>query len=173
MTMPQTVRRLDVLIVEDSADDAQLILLELRRAGFVPEYRRVSTATALAAALDEKSWDVVLCDYTMPELSYEAALALVREKSAGTPVLLVSGGLVDEAVVSAVRAGARDIVRKDRLGRLAPAIERELQTAQERKERRTLLREIQTNERRFRALIENSFDAVCLLGPNASFLYAS
>jgi PAS domain S-box-containing protein len=173
MPIPQTVRQLDVLIVEDSAEEAQLLLLELERAGFAPRFRRVCTEGDLAAALDAQPWDVVLCDYTMPELRSEAALALVREKSAGTPVLLVSGGIVDEAVVAAVRAGARDIVGKDRLARLAPAVERELQTAQERRERRALMQQVQTSERRFRALIENSFDGICLLSANASFLYAS
>jgi PAS domain S-box-containing protein len=164
---------LNVLIVEDSAEDAELAVLELRRAGYAPEYRRVSTALEMSAALDDRPWDLILCAHRLSEFTYEGALALVREKRIPAPVLLVSGTVVDEAAVSAVKAGARDIIMKDRLSRLGHAVERELEAARNRIRQRALEEGVQRSEKRFRALIEHSFDAICLLDAQAVMLYAS
>ncbi|MFN7996080.1 MAG: PAS domain S-box protein [Bryobacteraceae bacterium] len=175
MTGPQAApgRLLSVLIAADSASDAELMLAELHRAGFRPEHRMVSVPQEMSAALDEQRWDLVLCKDPMPLFSYEAALALVREKGAPTPVLLVSDAAVDEQAVSAVRAGARDIIRKDHLSRLAIAVGRELDAAQDRMRRRGLEQELRKSEKRFRALIEHSFDAICLLNAEGNVVYAS
>ncbi len=166
-------RPLHVLIVEDSPEDAARIVMELQRAGYAPNYQRVATAPAMAAALDDRSWDLVLCAYSLPDFTYAEALALVRQKGLAAPVLLVSSTVVDEAAVSAVKAGARDIIMKDRLSRLAHAVERELQAARNRIRQRGLEQSIQRSEKRFRALIENSFDAVCLLDAECIIRYAS
>jgi len=175
MSSPQATpgRKLDVLIVEDSAEDADLIVLELRRAGFAPDYRRVATAQEMSAALDDRRWDLVLCGYSMPDFSYRGALDLLREKGISAPVLLVSTTIVDEAAVAAVKAGARDIIMKDRLSRLAHAVERELEAARNRVRQRGLEEEIQKSNRLFRALIEHSFDAVCLVNAEGIFQYLS
>jgi PAS domain S-box-containing protein len=166
-------RPLNVLIVEDSVEDAERAVLELRRAGYAPDYRRVATNREMSAALDERPWDLVLCAYRLSDFTYEGALALVREKRIPAPVLLVSAAVVDEAAVSAVKAGARDIIMKDRLSRLAHAVERELEAARNRIRQRALEESIRRSEKRFRALIEHSFDAVCLLDAQAVVLYAS
>ena len=172
---PQRIagRPLNVLIVEDSVEDAERAVLELRRAGYAPDYRRVATAREMSAALDERPWDLVLCAHSLSDFTYEGALALVREKRIPAPVLLVSATVVDEAAVSAVKAGARDIIMKDRLSRLAHAVERELEAARNRIRQRALEEGLQRSEKRFRALIEHSFDAICLLDAQAVMLYAS
>jgi PAS domain-containing protein len=87
--------------------------------------------------------------------------------------LLVSATVVDEAAVSAVKAGARDIIMKDRLSRLGHAVERELEAARNRIRQRALEEGVKRSEKRFRALIEHSFDAICLLDAQAVMLYAS
>src|ERR1035441_8474663 len=166
-------RPLNVLIVEDSVEDAERAVLELRRAGYAPDYRRVATAREMSAALDERPWDLVLCAHSLSDFTYEGALALVREKRIPAPVLLVSATVVDEAAVSAVKAGARDIIMKDRLSRLAHAVERELEAARNRIRQGALEEGLQRSEKRFRALIEHSFDAICLLDAQAVMLYAS
>ncbi len=166
-------RTLNVLIVEDSADDADRAVLELERAGYAPDWQRVSSAEEMAAALDRKRWDLVLCAHSLADFTYKAALALVREKRSVAPVLLMSGTAVDEAAVSAVKAGARDIIMKDRLSRLGHAVERELEAAQGRVRQRALEADVKRSEKRFRALIEHSFDAICLLDAQANILYAS
>lgn len=166
-------RPLEVLIIEDSAADAERAALELERAGYAPDYRRVATAAEVSAALDERNWDLILCAHNLRDFNYKAALALVREKRISAPVLLVSANAVDEAAVSAVRAGARDIIMKDRLSRLGHAVERELEAAGTRARQRALEEGIQRSEKRFRAMIENTFDAICLLDAQAVLLYAS
>jgi PAS domain S-box-containing protein len=166
-------RPLHVLIVEDSAEDAERAALELRRAGYSPDYRRVATAGEMSAALDERPWDLVLCAHSLSDFTYEGALALLRERRIPAPVLLVSATVVDEAAVSAVKAGARDIIMKDRLSRLGHAVERELEAARNRILQRALEEGVQRSEKRFRALIEHSFDAICLLDAQAAMLYCS
>jgi DNA-binding NtrC family response regulator len=167
------MRPLNVLIVEDSVEDAERAVLELRRAGYAPDYRRVATGPEMSAALYERPWDLILCAHSLSEFTYEGALALVREKRIAAPVLLVSATVVDEAAVSAVKAGARDIVMKDRLSRLGHAVERELEAARNRVRQSALEEGVQRSEKRFRALIEHSFDAICLLDPQAVMLCAS
>src|SRR5215831_3156628 len=129
---------LSVLIIEDSEEDADLMLLELRRGGFKPVSRRVDTPQQLRDALDDHEWDMILSDYSMPVFSMPHALAMVREKSTDIPFLIVSATIGEEAAVEAMRAGAQDYILKDKLGRLVPAVKRELKEVQTRRERRQL-----------------------------------
>jgi signal transduction histidine kinase len=128
--------RLRALIVEDSADDAELLARYLRRAGHTLEWRQVDSAQALCAALEQGEWDLVLSDYSMPSFTGMDALRLVRERSADVPFILVSGAAGEETAVEAMRAGAQDYFLKDNLVRLGMAVERELREAQLRRERR-------------------------------------
>src|SRR5579872_4394368 len=129
---------LSVLIIEDSEEDADLVLLELRRGGFAPVHRRVDTPQALREALAEKDWDLVLSDFSMPCFSMPHALSMVQEKGLDVPFLIVSATIGEEAAVEAMRAGAHDYILKDKLGRLVPAIRRELKEAEVRKQRKDL-----------------------------------
>ncbi len=127
---------LRVLIVEDSADDTLLIAAELQRGGLDPVFERVETAAALEAALAVRNWDVIICDYSMPALTGPAALAVYRQSGLDIPFISVSGTVGEETVAEMMKAGAHDYVLKSNLGRLAPAVKRELRAAQERRDRR-------------------------------------
>jgi diguanylate cyclase (GGDEF)-like protein len=127
---------LSLLIVEDCEDDALLVLMCLRRAGFEPSWKRVDTEPALAAALDQQPWDLLISDHNMPEFSAPAALAHVRGRGLDVPFIIVSGSIGEEAAVLAMKAGAQDYMVKGHLGRLPAAVERELRDAQERRARR-------------------------------------
>jgi signal transduction histidine kinase len=127
---------LQVLVVEDSADDAALIEIELRRSGYAPVCQRVETAAALQAALEGRDWDLVIADYRLPQFDGLAALALVKGKGLDLPFIIVSGYITEETAVTAMKAGAHDYVMKDRLARLGPAVERELREAGVRREHR-------------------------------------
>src|ERR1051326_4929916 len=129
---------LTVLIIEDSEEDADLVLLELRRGGFSPVFRRVDTPQDLRDALDERDWDMVLSDFAMPRFSMPQALAMVQERGRDVPFLIVSATIGEEAAVEAMRAGAHDYILKDKLGRLVPAIRRELKEVENRRERKDL-----------------------------------
>jgi len=115
---------LRVLIVEDSEDDAALIVRELQRGGFDVSHQRVDTATVMNTALETQEWDLVVSDYSMPGFSGEEALKILRTKSLDIPFIYVSGTLGEETAVDALKAGAQDYVVKGKLKRLVPAIDR-------------------------------------------------
>ena len=122
--MAQTLR---ILLIEDSEDDAELLLRELRRAGYIPSAKRVASAAAVTAALDSESWDLIISDYVMPGFDGLEALALYRERRLDVPFIVVSGHIGEEIAVSAMQAGADDYLMKDRMARLVPAVARALQ----------------------------------------------
>ncbi|HWF19245.1 MAG TPA: PAS domain S-box protein [Verrucomicrobiae bacterium] len=148
-------RPIRVLLVEDSELDAALLLLELRQNGYQPECQRVETAAEMTAALDRQSWDVVIADYVMPRFSGPAALKLMQRRELDLPFIIVSGHIDEDTAVASMKAGAHDYVMKDRLTRLVPAIEREMQEAANRAERREIEKEAAA-ELAFRHAIEAS-----------------
>jgi signal transduction histidine kinase/DNA-binding response OmpR family regulator len=145
---------LRVLMVEDSADDAALLLRELRRGGYEVTFERVETADALRSALATKSWDLVISDYTMPQFSGLRALELLKRNGADIPFIMVSGSIGEETAVEAMKAGAHDYLMKDNLRRLLPSVNRELKEAKLRRGRRRIEEENQRNWQRIRALHE-------------------
>src|SRR4051812_39184578 len=106
---------LNVLIVEDSEEDADLIILELKRGGFDPVYRRVDTPEGMAKALREREWDLVLSDCSMPKFSVTEALNMLQATGVDIPFVIVSATIGEEAAVEAMRAGAHDYILKHRL----------------------------------------------------------
>lgn len=131
--MTQVLR---VLLIEDSPDDAALLLRELQRGTYQITHDRVDTADALNVALDRQPWDLVLADYSMPQFDGMAALRLVRGKGLDLPFIFVSGTIGEDTAVEAMKAGANDYVMKGNLKRLLPAVERELREAASRRARR-------------------------------------
>jgi two-component system, cell cycle sensor histidine kinase and response regulator CckA len=146
---------LRVLHVEDSEGDSALVMRELRRGGFDPSFERVETRAAFKNALREKEWDVIISDYALPGYNGAAALADTRETGKDIPFILVSGTIGEETAVDAMRAGAHDYVLKNRLGRLAPAVARELQESKDRGARRLAEDALRESEGRFRRLAES------------------
>ena len=127
---------LRLLMVEDSDDDAQLLLVKVRRAGYEPDYVRVDNEPDLREALRDPSWQIVISDYAMPGFSGLKALQILRDANPDLPFILVSGTVGEEIAVNAMRNGANDYIMKDNLTRLIPAIERELRESVERADRR-------------------------------------
>jgi signal transduction histidine kinase len=144
--------RLRAIIVEDSGDDALLVERELRRGGYDPECLRVETAQALQRALDAGSWDIVISDFALPAFGGGAALELVKRRDPDLPFIIVSGAIGEETAVAAMKAGANDYVMKTSLGRLVPAIRRELQDAAVRRDKRRSEAALREAHRRLRAL---------------------
>ena len=127
---------LRVVIAEDSEEDALLLVREFRRGGYEPVYQRVDTASAMKAALEHQTWDLVIGDYSIPGFSGLEALALVRERGLDIPFIFFSGTISEDQAVAAMRAGANDYIAKGQLKRLLPAIARELREAQGRSAQR-------------------------------------
>jgi PAS domain S-box-containing protein len=136
-----------VLIVEDSEDDALLLLRELRGGGYEPDYERVDTPEAMREALaSSASWDVIVSDYRMPRFEAPEALALARDAGLEAPFVVVSGKVGEEDAVRMVKAGAYDYVMKDNLTRLCATLERGLEEAEERRERRRAEEELRRRD---------------------------
>jgi len=131
-------RPVNVLMVEDSENDAELLLLELRRQGFAPASTRVDSGRALRKELTRGGWDIVISDHNMPSFTGDEALKLVKEYAPDLPFIVVSGTRGEEHAVDAMRAGASDFIVKTRLHRLAPVVERELEDAALRVEQRRM-----------------------------------
>ncbi len=148
-------RRLRVLLLEDSEQDAELILGELERGGYDVECERVQSADGMRAAL-ERDWDLVLSDYSMPGFSGPEGLEVLRASGRDLPFIIVSGTIGEETAVKALKAGAHDFLVKDRLARLMPAIERELREAASRYSRRATERALLQSEAQYRSLVERA-----------------
>ncbi|MEC4982647.1 MAG: GGDEF domain-containing response regulator [Oscillatoria sp. PMC 1068.18] len=134
---------LKVLIIEDSPDDAELVLLELERNDYEPNFQRVETKVAMQAALEQQKWDIVLCDYNLPQFGATQALQLLQENQLDIPFIIVSGSIGEEIAVAAMKAGAHDYLLKNKLARLVPAIEREIREAEGREARRKAEKKLQ------------------------------
>jgi len=130
------MKELKVLMVEDSEQDAALLLRELKKTGYAPVCRRVQAAGEMAEALDNQDWDIVLSDYVLPGFGGLNALKILHDRGLDLPFIVVSGQIGEDVAVEAMKAGAHDYIMKGNLKRLGPTIEREIKEAQERKERR-------------------------------------
>jgi len=128
---------LRVLLIEDSERDAARLSMELRRGGYAPEITRVETGPRLREELLRgAAFDIVICDYCLPAFSAPEALAMFREAGVDLPFIVVSGAIGEEIAVEMMRSGAHDYVLKEKMARLVPAVERELQEVLERSARR-------------------------------------
>ena len=150
------------LIVEDSENDALLVVRQLRSGGYDVTWERVETAEAMRAALDRKPWDIVLADFKMPRFSGLAALELLKASGKGLPFIVVSGTIGEEEAVAAMKAGAHDYLMKGKLARLVPAVERELREAVLWREHRWAEVALQESEERLTKAFRSIPDALII-----------
>ncbi|HXU83017.1 MAG TPA: response regulator [Polyangia bacterium] len=151
------------LLVEDSPEEAELVLLELRRAGFAVTWERVDTEPALRAAIRRESWDVVISDFAMPLFDGLSAFRIVKAFNQEIPFIFVSGVLGEERAVEAMRNGARDYVLKGNLRRLTAAVSRELDEAEQRRQKREAEHALKVEERRYRSIFDSAAVALAEL----------
>ena len=129
-------RDLRVLMLEDTPDDAELAERELRKAGIYLVAKRVETRSSFIRAIEEFQPDIILSDYKLPDFNGTDALEIVRCNYPEIPVIMVTGALADIDAVELIHAGAKDYVLKDRLARLAPAVQRALSMTHEEQARK-------------------------------------
>ncbi|MFZ3157272.1 MAG: PAS domain S-box protein [Smithella sp.] len=149
---------LRVLIVEDSEDDVLLIIRELKKGGYNPIYERVETAAAMRKALQEKQWDIILCDYKLPQFSAPSAIALLKETNIDIPILIISGKIGEDTAAECMLVGAQDYIMKNNMSRLCPAIARELDEADSRNKRKQMEQALFQSEEKYRNILENIED---------------
>ncbi len=140
---------LKVLMIEDSEDDCELIIRQIRKGGYDPQHLRVDSGQALKKALDEQGWDIVLCDYSLPRFSGGEALKIFKKSSLEIPFIVISGNIGEEVAVEMMRGGASDYLMKDKLARLVPAIQRELEEFAVRRNSRIIQENLKESELRF------------------------
>lgn len=164
---------LNVLLIEDSEVDAELLILQLEKGGYAVDHRRVDTTQKLQAALQAHSWDIVISDYSLPGFDASAALKVLQETGLDIPFIVVSGVIGEETAVSLMKAGAHDYLRKDNLSRLALIVSRELGDARMRREKNEAQEALKASEMRFRTLTELLPVGVYLTDKDGKFLYTN
>jgi two-component system cell cycle sensor histidine kinase/response regulator CckA len=163
---------LRVLIVEDSEEDAFLLLRELR-CDYDLFSKRVDTPAAMRVALVRQVWDIVLSDYSLRHFSAPAALALVQKLELDLPFIVVSGTIGEMSAVEILKAGAHDFIMKGYLARLVPAIQREMREVDQRLARRQTELALHESESRYRSLVETSPDAIMLTDLEGAIIFCN
>jgi len=146
--------QLNVFIVEDSDDDAELLLNELRHGGYDPKYTRIQTRDEMLVALNDPKVDIVLSDYQMPNFSGNEALQLLRHNDQDTPFIYVSGTIGEDTAVEAMHSGANDYIMKGNLKRLIPAIQREIAETNVKRSNRKAHLDLRDSEERYKLMVE-------------------
>ena len=164
--MPKTLR---ILCVEDSENDVELLLRELRKGGFVPEYARVDNEIDMRAELSGTAWDIVVSDYSLPNFDGISALNALKQCRKDVPFIIVSANIGEEIAVMAMKAGAHDYIMKDNLARLVPAIERELKEVKIRVQHQNSENEM----RKLTGAIEQTTDAVMICNAQGKIEYVN
>lgn len=131
---------LNVLLVEDSEDDAWMILREFEKHGLRVNSERVQSSTTLSEALERQAWDIVISDYRMPRFSGMTALAIVRTRHPELPFILLSGVIEERVANVALMTGASAFKAKGDIAELIPVVKRELKKSAALSEKRTLAR---------------------------------
>ncbi len=162
--------KLNVMIIEDSRQDAFLITRKLKQSGYVVTTKVIDTQDAMQKALKEQQWDIIVCDYNMPHFSAPVALRILKESKIDIPFILVSGIIDENTAFDMVRSGAHDYIGKDNLSRLAPAIERELREAINRQKRRQIELALRNSEEKYRKLVETAGDAIIVADAQTGIL---
>lgn len=155
--MPEDLR---VLILEDSEDDALLLIRELKKGDYNPLFKRVQDREAMLQALSEREWDIIISDYVMPQFTGLAALKLMRGQGIDLPFIIVSGNIGEDIAVEAMRAGAQDYIVKGSYGRLIPAVRRELAEVVQRRQRKWAEDALRTQGELLRRVVDSVPQAV-------------
>lgn len=164
------VKTIRLLIIEDMDDDAFLILRELRKGGFEPDYTIVDTKEDMEKALTAQAWDIIVSDYFLPRFNGLEALETAKKYDPDIPFILVSGAIGEDLAVAAMKAGAHDYMMKDNLKRLIPAVKRELHDAQVRKAHRKSESDLEDSKNMLQSIIDNAAAVIYLKDTQGDYI---
>ncbi|MGA3279362.1 MAG: PAS domain S-box protein [Smithella sp.] len=162
---------LRVLMIDDSENDVLLIIRELKKGGYNPVYERVETAVAMKKALKEKQWDIILCDYKMPNFNAFSAIAILKRANINVPLILISGAIGEETAVECMRLGAQDYIMKPNFSRLCPTIARELEETEVRNKKKLAEEALHHSEEKHRAILENIEEGYYEIDLKGNFIF--
>lgn len=163
--------KIRLLLVEDNDTDALLVVRQLKKDGFEVEHRQVKTRSEMEAALDRGDWDLVISDFSLPGFGGKDALDLFKSRKMDIPFILVSGTVGEDIAVSIMKGGANDYLMKTHLHRLGPAVKRELEETQIKRDKKHIESVLDQTEKRFQRLIEDLRDVVFLFSMDGSRLF--
>jgi PAS domain S-box-containing protein len=160
---------LRILLIEDSENDAVLVLHQMKKSSYDIEHERVETAEGMRTALKEKPWDLILSDYQMPHFNGLEALNILKDSGMDIPLIVISGAIGEDVAVETMRNGAQDYIMKNNLQRLLPAVERELRESKIRTEQKKLeLEQKQAEEvlRKYASIVSATSDLMSFIDKN-------
>jgi two-component system sensor histidine kinase UhpB len=163
-------KKLFVLVIEDSPEDAELNIRLLRNSGYEISYRRVETAAEMLEALGMEPWDLILSDYSMPHFSVQEALEIYHNHGAEIPFIVISGAIGEEKAVQLIKAGVNDYLLKDNMARFIPVVEREIRESLNQREFANVSKALEGSEEKFRSYIDNAPDGVFVTNEKGNYL---
>ena len=158
---------LKVLILEDRESDAELMLHELRSAGYQPTWQRVETESDYKAALND-SLDLILADFNLPQFTGSQAIDILNQSDFNIPLIIITG-TIEETALECLNEGAVDYLLKDRLGRLGPAVKKALEDILIREEKKLAVEELRASEERYRRVAETTIAGISILDADGVF----
>jgi PAS domain S-box-containing protein len=164
--------KLKILIVEDSEDDLALLLRELNKGNYDIEYELTEDAKSFKSELSKK-WDIIISDYSLPNFNGFEALKICNKKEIDIPFIIVSGTIGEDIAVDMMKAGCKDYIMKKNLKRLLPAVEREIEDAKIRSEKKQAEKELLKSEEKYRVLIENMGEGIAITDEEEKFVFAN
>lgn len=154
-------KALRVLIVDDSSDDADRVLMLLKQAGYISKSQRVQGAADMQQALAKTPPELIISEFGMPQFGAPMALDQLRRFNLDLPFIVVTRGCSEEDAAALLRAGAHDVIAKTQLLRLPAVIERELRAADTRRELIEARAALKATDDKHRALVDGSQEAIC------------
>jgi len=164
---------LKILMVEDSESDVDLAKIYLEKAGFITEIKNVWTRAQLVEELDNGNWDLILSDYTLPEMNGLEILKVKQDKKPEIPFIVFTGTIGEETAVELLKTGADDYLLKKNLVRLGPAVRQVLQAARDKRERHIALEELQYTESMLSGIADGIEDRLLLLSSSYQIMWAN
>jgi len=163
---------LHLLVLEGNSADAELVVRELEKEGFVVKWNLVETEKAFREALNQRP-EIILTDYSLSSFKGLSALKIKQETAPEIPLIIISGKIGEEIAVECIKSGATDYVLKDKLFRLGPVVKRALKEALIHRERKRAKEELEESEKRYRNLIESTYDLIQSVSPDGRFLFVN
>ena len=156
-----------ILHLEDNVADAELVRELLRDEWPDCDITVVATREAYTTALADRSFDLVLSDFSLGQFNGLEALHMARESRPETPFVFLSGNIGEDRAIEAVKQGAQDYVLKDRMKRLVTALQRALRDSEE----RNRLRAAEADRQQLAAILEATPDFVGMASPSGEIRY--
>jgi signal transduction histidine kinase/DNA-binding response OmpR family regulator len=167
---PGTKNPIRILILADKLPDVDLMVRELHKTDMAPKIRVVGSRPEYIASLEEFAPDLILADCSLPQFSAAEALQIRNQHTAETPFIIVSETTEEEQAVACMKLGAIDYLLKDRLARLAPAVNLALEKKRLVDDSHRSIQKLQASENKYRSIVDNIGLGVALISPNMKVL---